>query len=184
VFRGKKRHLIHVNHSPALQEDIEPRFWRRCRWTQRGLDLLPAGTDAFEARGGQRGAVAPDQFNEDARRTFDAADLDGEIVRFAGAHAHAAEALVADAERRDGLGAEAEVMRAGRFHGSSVRTVNSPFARLGLILNQPIRASGNSKEPFFTSSAYSPPSAPKLMSSKKIPHMAGLIFAPADWLER
>src|SRR5262245_27769314 len=36
----------------------------------------------------------------------------------------------------------------------------------------------NSNERFFTSSAYSPPSAPRLMSSKKIPHMAGLIGAP------
>src|SRR5471032_545951 len=42
----------------------------------------------------------------------------------------------------------------------------------------PMRGSGNSKPRFLTSSAYNPPSAPKLMSSKKTPHIAGLIDAP------
>jgi hypothetical protein len=45
-------------------------------------------------------------------------------------------------------------------------------------LIQPIIGSGNSNAPFFTSSALKPPSAPKLMSSKNAPHIAGLMLAP------
>ena len=68
--------------------------------------------------------------------------------------------------------------------GFSSRMDNWPRALLGESLLQPIMGSGNSKPRFFTSSAYSPPSAPKLMSSKKIPHIAGLNAAPglSTWI--
>ena len=46
---------------------------------------------------------------------------------------------------------------------------------------QPVKASGNSNERFLISSAYSPPSAAKLMSSKNMPYIAG--FTEATGLE-
>ena len=42
----------------------------------------------------------------------------------------------------------------------------------------PIRRLGNSKERFSTISAYKPPSAPKLMSSKKMPYIVDCTGAP------
>ena len=43
---------------------------------------------------------------------------------------------------------------------------------------QPIIEWGNSNAPFFTSSAFNPPSPPKLMSSKKMPYSRGLMRGP------
>ena len=47
------------------------------------------------------------------------------------------------------------------------------FPFLSFSTFQPISGCVNSKERFFTNSAYNPPSAARLMSSKKIPHIVG-----------
>src|ERR1051325_6067902 len=55
---------------------------------------------------------------------------------------------------------------------------SDPFESFGTICFQPIQGAGNSNERFFTRSGYKPPSAAKLMSSKKSPKRGEVMFAP------
>ena len=82
--------------------------------TQRGGDLLPVAGEILEIHRVEDRAIAAVELHAQQWFSLDAADLRGEIVGLALAHAHPAEAFVGDAERGLAFRLQADVVRVRR----------------------------------------------------------------------